>query len=209
MMNTNATTPEIQTTRETRKNLRIYLDGVKTLNVDRVSTTFDAVYEIHPVTNQPFKLISKKQISQEVKPKSFNLTEVTAEEIARYRSHGIPSFVLKVDDKLYHAIIPRNLSFLSSNMLGAHKCSVPKKECRHLSAASDEQGGCAKVRNNAQYIERYPWITLGYESFNTDLDAFVVANCLHYEKCPPRKKFSKEELDRIKLSLAQFFWDEV
>ena len=41
---------------------------------------------------------------------------------------------------------------------------------------------CEKVWNLARYIEKYPWITKGYETFNTSVDTFFVAECLHYEK---------------------------
>lgn len=206
MKNTNATTPNYQVTKETASVVKnIVLEGVKTLKAEKITTTFEVKRELHPKTNQPFKVVAKNQVDEVVEPMSFDLVEVTPEELAVYRRSGISSFVLKVDGKLYYASIPDNISFVFSDILGAHRCSA----CNRLSAASDEQGGCAKVRDRSQCIERYPWITTSYETFNTKHDSFVVGNCLHYEPYPSRKKLSAAELNRAKLGLAQFVWDDV
>lgn len=115
----------------------------------------------------------------------------------------------KAEKKFYYTRIPKDISFLSSNILGTHQCTIAGSDCRHLYAASDEHGGCAKVRNHSKCIERYPWFTMGYESFNTNYDSFVVVNCLHYEQCPPGKKFSTNEIKGATLRLAQFLWEDV
>lgn len=206
-----ATTPKFQVSKETTTVIKnIVLEGVKTLRAVKITTTYEVTRELHPKTNKPLKVIDKNPITEIVEDISYNLITVTPKELAEYRRRGISSFVLKVDgNKLYYTSIPDNICFVSSTILGVHQCAVAGHECNRLSAASDEQGGCAKVRNRSQYIERYPWITCGYESFNTRHDSFVVVNCLHYEKCPPRKKLSAEEINRAKLSLAQFVWDDV
>lgn len=214
MMNTNATTPKTEkkfkTTNEVSTATKnIVLEGVKTLRAERFTKTFKVVRELHPKTNQPFKVVSKEQIDEKVEPLNFPLTEVTPEALADYRKKGVSSFVLKVDGKLYYTSIPDDISFVSSTILGAHQCAVAGHECHRLSAASDEEGGCEKVRNRSNNIERYPWITEGYETFNTKHDSFVVVNCLHYEKCPPRKTRTTAEINNARLSLAQFVWDDV
>ena len=204
MKNTVAATPNYRVTTNVVKN--IVLEGVKTLRVEKITTTFKVEYELHPKTNQPFKVVSKDQVDKVVEPMfSFELVEVTPEKLAVYRRSNISSFVLKVDGKLYYTRIPDNISFVSSNILGAHQCGV----CNRLSAASDKKGGCAKVRARSQGIERYPWITTGYETFNTKHDSFVVATCLHYEQYPPRKKIPISASNSAKLSLAQLVWDDV
>lgn len=212
-MNTNATTPKTEkfkTTNEVSISTKnIVLEGVKTLRAEKITTTFKVVRELHPKTNQPFKVVSKEQVDEKVEPLNFPLTEVTPEKLANYRKKGVSSFVLKVDGKLYYTAIPDDISFYSSTILGAHQCAVTSHECHRLSAASDEEGGCEKVRNRSNNIERYPWITEGYETFNTKHDSFVVVNCLHYEKCPPRKPRTTAEINKAKLSLAQFVWDDV
>lgn len=202
----NATAPEYMVTTQKRKSVRITLDGVKTLNVEKVLTTFEEKLEIHPISKRPFKAIYKKKVDQVVEStNSFHLTQVTTAELEEYRRSEIPSFVLKTDDKLYYTKIPKSLHFINSIVLGEHQCA----KCRHLSAASDEEGGCEKVRNETERIERYPWITEGYETFNTDHDSFVVTSCLHFENYLPHKKVSKAERDKIRLSLAQFYCDDV
>ncbi len=210
----NATTPKTEKKFKTCKEIltvtkNIVLEGVETLRAERVLTTFEVVRELNPKTNQPFRLVSKEQIDEKVEPLNFPLTEVTPEALADYRRKGVSSFVLKVSGKFYYATIPDDISFVSSTILGTHKCAVAGHECHQLSAASDEEGGCEKVRNRSNNIERYPWITKGYETFNTKHDSFVVVNCLHYEECPPRKTFTAAEINNAKLSLAQFVWDDV
>jgi len=200
----------LSTTKEVSRAIKnITLEGVKMLRAERITTSYEVVRELHPKTNKPFKTVSKKQIDQKVEPLCFPLIEVTPEMVCDYREMGIPSFVLKVEGKLYYSAIPNNINFVSSEILGQHKCAVVRCECHRLSAASDEEGGCEKVRNRAKYIERYPWITTGYETFNTKHDSFAVVNCLHYEPCPPRKKRTTTEVNAAKLSLAQFVWNDV
>ncbi len=203
------TTTNYRVTQKTVTVLKnVVLDGVKTLKAEKVTTTFEIKREIHPRTKQPFRVVSKNQLSESVETLTFDLVEVTPKELAIYRKKGIPSFVLKVDANLYYGIIPAGLSFVGCDILGPHRCAAIGQECNRLSPASDEEGGCAKVRNHAKYIERYPWITSGYETFNTKHDFFVVAKCLHYEKCPPHKNFFDAEINDAELELARFVWPE-
>lgn len=210
MKNSTATTPNYQVTTETVSVVKnIALEGVKTLKAERVTTTFKVTRELHSKTNQPIKVVDKVQLNQAVKPMSYNLIEVTPEELNEYRNRGISSFVLKVDGKLYYTRIPDNINFVSSTILGTHRCAVAGHECNRLSAASDAQGGCAKVRDRSQHIERYSWITTGYETFNTLHDSFVVVNCSHYEPCIPNPKVPCKERQKAKLGLAQHLWEDV
>lgn len=185
----------------------IVLEGVEILKAEKITTTFDVKYELHPKTNHPFKIVSKNQVDQIIEHISLPLVEVTPEELVEYRKNGIASFVLKVDDKLYYTKIPDYMSFFSSNIFGTHRCSMVGHECNRLSAASDQHGGCAKVRHRSQHIERYPWITMGYETFNTKYESFIVVKCLHYQKIPTRKKLSSVEINNTRLSLAEFVCD--
>ena len=146
----------------------------------------------------------KNSTTPRVPLETANLVSVSAEEIAEIRRSGAPSFVIKVDGQLYYGSTDK-VTLGAYSLCGAHQCG----SCNRLSAASDEKGGCAKVRNCSKGIERYPWITTGYETFNTKHDSFVVGNCLHYEQYPTRKKISVSASNRAKLSLAQFVWDDV
>ena len=188
----------------------IVLDGVSALKAEKFTTTFEIKRELYQKDNQQqSKLIYRHKLGEIVEPMSFNLVEVTSKELSVYRKSGISSFVLKVDGKLYYTSIPDNISFVSSPILGAHRCAVVGHECKRLSAASDEHGGCEKVRNRSTHIENYPWITTGYETFNTNHDSFVVVNCLHYVPIPPRKKLPVDKAINAKLGLAQFYWDDI
>lgn len=160
----------------------IYLEGVEALKATKVETTVETTYKRRSNIDRSMKLVSQNCTNQVVEALSFPLANVTPEELANYRKYKVPSFVLKVDGKLYYTQIPYNLSLLSSAIMGKHLCSLLGHECKRFSSASDEKGGCAKVRNRARYIERYPWIMDGYETFGTLHDSFVVVKCLHYEK---------------------------
>lgn len=181
----------------------ITLDGLK-LQAEKVTTTFEVLK-----TNNPSKILSKNLIDEKIEFLIFPLTEVTIEDLYTYRKKGISSFVLKINDTLYYTKIPKEMNFISSDILGEHKCAIVKHECNRLSPASDEEGGCEKVRNFSKYIERYPWIKKGYETFNTRHDSFAVIECLHYQECPPRKHRSHADIIASKIRLAQYFWEDV
>ena len=77
--------------------------------------------------------------------------------------------------------IPTDVNiFTLAKCLGTHKCGKVREECKRLLALPDEKGGCEKVRNHSSFLERYPWIKEGYETFNTRKDIFVVKKCEHY-----------------------------
>ena len=205
----NTTTPNTKKRRESTsviKNVR--LEGVSALKADKVTSVIEVQYDLQPNTGHP-QSMHREPVGQIIEHLSFELVEVSPHEVAEYRKNGTPSFLLKKDGKLYIAKIPRNISFVTFTLLNTHRCSIIGNECRRLSAASDKDGGCAKVRDHATGIERYPWITLGYETFCTLHDSFVVAECLHYEKCTPRKAVSQVVSNNLKLGLAQFVWDDV
>lgn len=96
MKNTIAATPNYEVTMETTSIVKnISLEGVKTLKAEKITTTFEVKRKLHPKTNQPFKVVTKNQVEMFVEPLSFDLIEVTPEELAVYRTSGIPSFCFK------------------------------------------------------------------------------------------------------------------
>ena len=168
---------------------RDYLD----VTVNRI--TSETVNEIDVSTNTVVTQVSKSEKKEIISQKRFQLKEVSVEELRLIRKARIPSFVLKENiDGIEHywfAKIDAELSFLSANILGRHQCSLAPNCCDRLSPASDEDGGCAKVRHMARFIELYPWITHGYETFNTKCDTFMVATCEHYTPYARRPKDTK------------------
>lgn len=143
---------------------------------------FDTVREVNTITGKVYATIfSKTKIRDVIQTRSIPLNETTPEELSIIRCTNTPTFVLKRNGKLYSASVPYALNLFPYKLLGNHKCSYQMHTCKRLSATSDEDGGCAKVREMSHCIERYPWILSGYESFNTIHDIFIVDNCEHYE----------------------------
>ena len=151
---------------------------------------YEVTYPIDQKTNKRYKAVSRKLIDEEklkIEKVTYPLVEVSSDEIDEYRKKRISFLVLKVQGKYYFTEIPKNMNFLSANILGMHMCAKIGHECKRLSAASDENGGCQKIRDINEHINKYPWITDGFETYNTVVTVFKVAKCEHYEKCAPRK----------------------
>lgn len=162
---------------------KFILDDRNSISLYHTETTYLIEQRRNQRTGLLTSITSRTALKTETKKETFNLEKVTADDLYALRKEKIASFVLKENDNLFCAQIPERTGFLSTNFLGEHKCNY----CRHLSSASDEDGGCAKVRNFACFIENYPWITFGYETFSCKDDAFVVIKCEHFETEPPRK----------------------
>lgn len=209
-MDTNATTPNrIRTTREVNETVKnVHLEG-EVLKIKKIITTYEVVKEISSGISNSIKILSRNKIEEKKETLQFPLVKVTKEMLTEYRKRGISSFVLKIEDDLFYTEIPENINFMSHNIVGPHKCAMSGQECNRLSAASDENGGCEKVRNRATCIERYPWIKKGFETFNTKHNVFCVGECEHYEKCPPRKRPTAAEINATRIGLAQFVWPDV
>lgn len=176
-----------------------FLDGL-VLVMRMVTKFFDEKYLVHPETHEPYRLVDKKLVTTNREETRFPLKKVSAKKLAEYRMAEIPSFVLKTEDGLFHTEVPKEVNLVSSKLLGEHKCG----NCHMLSDA-----GCLKVRERSTGIERYPWIPLGYETFATKCDCFVVVKCLWWQKCPPYRKPTAEQMAKARLFLAQYVWPEV
>ena len=163
----------------------IILDGTSYLRVDKVSSYVNVKYKLDS-NDQLGAEVGRQLVKETVKTLVYRLEEVTADELKQHRNSAIPGFVLKKDNKLYYTAILGSISF-AGTIYGEHRCG----NCLKLSAASDEKGGCQKVRERAHCIERYNWIREGYETFNTigNHDVFIVEACEHYD---PYKKPEKK-----------------
>ena len=199
---------ELRTLIEKSREIRFELEDIHYLKVIETVIEVQTLCEINPKTKRPQNKVAKKVLNTTSNLTKFALKEVSAEELLKFRKAKIASFVLKLNDKLYHTKIPANISFSECYFLGMHKCAAQGQECKRLSAATDENGGCEKVRNNCSRIERYPWITKGYETFCTKYNSLIVIECDHFEKCPPQPTFSSDEIYYKKISLAQFLWPD-
>lgn len=178
-------------------------EGLDFLRIRKVSSTLKTVHEYDSQTNKLLRTIEKSKIDETSDTQILALTEITLDELQKHRTSKVPSFVLKVGDKFYYTKIPNEMSLLGAKFDGVHKCANPFNSCKRLSSASDAKGGCAKIRNGSSHIELYPWITLGYETFGTKHNAFVVAQCSHYagnatQNAIPAKNSSKSTSDIVK-----------
>lgn len=178
-------------------------EGFDFLRIRKVSSTLKTVSEYDSQTNKLLRTIEKSKSDETSDTQILSLTEITLDELQKYRNAKVPSFVLKVGDKFYYARIPNEMSLVGAKFDGEHKCANPFNSCKRLSSASDAKGGCAKIRNGSSHIELYPWISLGYETFGTKHNAFVVARCAHFagtttQNAIPAKNSSKSTSDIVK-----------
>lgn len=150
---------------ETLVSRTIILDGVVALNVVECYTKYLIINSRQ-----------KKPIERKEECYRYELTEISVTDLISKRKSGLPMFLLKQDGKYFYTEIPNDISFLASDILGSHLCG----NCARMSPATDAGGGCAKVRNRVGRIERYPWITLGYETINTNVKSMVICNCQHF-----------------------------
>lgn len=187
------------------------LEGTKLLRVKWTNYVCEKTYvkRTRKDGKQFTEFLSKKLIEDVSWDQVFPLKEVSNEELRTYRKSGNPGFVLKLGEKLYYTELTEDISLFAMDLLGKHKCVDGDKICKRLSALSDEEGGCAKVREFSTGIERYDWIAKGYETFGTKHDAFVVVECDHYEVCPPREPVPFNKRNEMRLELAMFMWDDV
>lgn len=141
---------------------------------------------------------------------TYQFREITVEELKSLRKTKTPSFVYKEYERYFYCEIPYDKSFLATNELGNHMCSCQAIGCcERLSAASDKDGGCAKVRGYSIGIEKYPYIQTGYETFNTSNDVFVVLSCQNFKLCESTTQTSRDHILQLKVGLAQFVWDDI
>lgn len=164
----------------------------------------ERIYDFRRPPEERKKPISKKILSET----TFLLREVSPQTLLRYRSSKRPGFVFKFENRYYFTEIPKNLKLLAQTFkfddinVNYHLCG---KNCRHASAADDRHGGCAKIRDfttetlykvqglsfvksvaSSSRIEKYDFIKLGFESFNTTRNCMYVALCQNYKLTPTR-----------------------
>ena len=181
------------------------------IKATEVTSTYTIRNEVYDGTCVVKKQVSKWVSDEEERMVEYPLREISKEEIPGLWKAKVPSFLLKKDGKFYHGEIPKEMTFLSSNVIDVpHQCAGGQQGvcCARLEASPDPKG-CAKVRARSVHIERYAWITYGYETFGTNHTSFVVGACEHYKKCPPKKQLPAAEVNRRRLALASFFFDDV
>lgn len=146
------------------------------------------------------KLISKNIISET----KYKLSEITLNDLYEYRRSRKPGFVLKYQNHYFFTPIPKHSRLMSQTFklegfnisTATHLCG---KNCRRLSAAQDCDGGCAKIRDmtfdslfkfenlslekalqESGRIEKYDFISVGFEAFNAAHNCLFVVSCNRY-----------------------------
>lgn len=160
------------------RNVRID-DKREKLLLEKTTEKYEISYEKDMETGKTRQL-DRKLVEKKVDHVSYKLWEVSREQLLEFRKEGKPGFVFKENGELYYAKIPKKMSFVSLSSMGAHLCGLNGAECKRLSAACDEDGGCAKVRNKARFIECYPWIKVGFETFGVTNHSLIVLQCDKY-----------------------------
>ena len=172
--------------------------------------------EISAKTGKPVSIVSKEVLSSESKNKRYELKKVSKSELKELRkTTSAPAVIIKKCGICYWAELDpscEKLDLMSHFKLGRmHYCAAAGKECARLSAASDECGGCAKVRDrgNLKRIERYPWITDGYQTLNMRNPVFFVSNCDHYALAVRTSILPREKVSEMKLGIAGYMYPEI
>lgn len=150
---------------------------------------YEEVEEVNPRFG--FKIKSKRVVKTESSIEEYKLEEVSEEELYKIREYKLPAFIMKENDRYFYAWIPFELRLLGS-MTVEHKCAPRNDVCKRLTPLPDNLGGCAKVRAKNPRIEKYDWITKGYESVHTVCDCFIVLECEHHELESGESKLSNK-----------------
>ncbi|MBQ9315125.1 MAG: hypothetical protein IJ220_09085 [Clostridia bacterium] len=128
---------------------------------------------------------------------SFALHKTEISEILSHRLNAVPTFVLKVEDCLYLADISYRIH-LTKNLNAIEKEHLCNN-CKACHPYPEQFGGCSKVRDCSidayeqignsfedavdlsKRIEKYPFITYGYETFGVKVEVLCVSQCINYK----------------------------
>lgn len=151
----------------------------------------------------------------------YPLKEITFKQCYRKRRSLEPGILLKINGKNFFVNCPKKN--LPKNMFNnnKHLCLF----CKRCYASNPSEGGCLKVKDpfaqNLRYpnenkwrwyncmIDKYDFITAGYEVFNHQKEELVVLECDNFEYCiDVAPSYSYQEITKIKLNLARFLVPE-
>lgn len=164
-----------------------------TLNSDNLSISYERI-----------KTLDKIEIDSESETLYFR--EISLEQLKRIRESTLPALILKMDERFFFCKVPYDLDIFSSDAGGKHQCA----DCNRCSAASDEDGGCQKVRElKNRRIENYNFVTKALQTVHTKHDTIRILGCANWEAYPSRKKRPYDEIRKAKIALAQFVWPDV
>lgn len=131
------------------------------------------------------------------------LKQSTEEEIIKLRLTRQPGFVIRdKNGKLYCAPIPNCTLVPKDPALMVHMCRNCGKCCQcdkvrdnSFEAYLSEGQKTASAMELSKRIEKYPFITLGYQVFNAAANNdFTVCSCKNFAHYRPKNKFLLAEL---------------
>ncbi|MBQ9267097.1 MAG: hypothetical protein IJ217_02290 [Clostridia bacterium] len=130
-------------------------------------------------------------------PESIPFKEINPARINVLRKNGKPGALLKRKGKYFYAELPGKKVEISNSV---HRCH----DCEFLCAASDENGGCQKVRDLKKRLEKYDDVTFGIETFNVDneLSQCIVFKCTKYDGFYNKPELTLAEKEKQLRSLA-------
>ena len=132
------------------------------------------------------------------------LHQISADHLGLLRDSIEVGFLLKRNSKYFYADISEYKRFrVLLDGTAPHMCY----RCNFLSAKSDVEGGCAKVRAFSRCIEKFPFITYGYETWGTSGDVFIVLACKNWK--PSTYVPTQVLTEHKRVLLAQFLWEHV
>lgn len=133
-------------------------------------------------------------------PESVVLQEISKSDITALRKSKKPGIIVKMDSIYYYAELCDRCVIIECDAI--HKCAT----CEHITAASDENGGCPKVRDLRKRIEEYDRILWGYQVFNAYYADVSVYVCWNYERFDKRKKTNNKEFAKLMDGLKDYYF---
>lgn len=147
---------------------------------ERVTTTYRLTEQLVQLPNGKYAWGEKSRTvtSSKVEQFDYKLIKTTPAELKRKKAELKPILIVKLEGHYFYSFIENPSNFVS---LGKHCCADFSRTCSRLSALSDKEGGCAKVRDigSEKDITKYPFIVKGLQTFNCpgDYNRFVVIEC--------------------------------
>jgi len=200
--------PVTKETMEKNEEVALAIKNPKLLDLNYYFGKINNSLIVFPKNDLAYNPIRTKISSNTELVETFELKEISVEELAKKRNSNIPGFVLKEDKKYFYTDVNPKIRFVSECFLGYHMCSFGNKDCSRLSAALDEEGGCARIRDANPWIEEYDFISKGVQTFNTKANCFVILSCGHYAPYKPRKSVTQQKKELLMESLANFYYDD-
>ena len=176
-------------------------------NSDNYTLNFDAVDTEYVVSKSSYG-ITKTPIASNTQGYSIELNKIMPNDIPTLRKSGKPVFICKELNQYWYCELPSRSLIISATKFGVeHKCALMDHECNRLSAASDEDGGCLKVRNRVLNLARYPFVTRGFQTYNLVEDCCVIVECCNYTHCARRSDLTSKEKNLLKKFLFDYYTD--